>query len=124
MNTLLVHILNDIIRNAEQLLERIKRKFAYSRFNREELQRDLWHSYLKDKFFNNDLEDKLLYKVIHCGAYYSMYDIKEYKTKENIPYATKYSDLERKYVPNIDLEYPNNIEYIYEKFKKDILSSF
>ena len=36
----------------------------------------------------------------------------------------KYSELVRKYVPNIDSEYPTDIRYIYEQFKKDILSSY
>lgn len=107
----------------KKFLKHIKRKLAYSRQNREELQRDLWHCYLSDRCFNNDLESELVHKVIHQGAYYGMYDIKEYKTKEFIPYAIKYDELERKYVPNIDLEYPDNIQHIYEQFKKDILSS-
>lgn len=108
----------------KKLLQILNHKLRHSRFNREELQKDLWHCFLKDKCFNTPLESELVYKVIHIGAYYGMHDVKEYRTKENIPYARKYSELVRKYVPNIDLEYPNDIEYIYEQFKKDILSSF
>lgn len=102
----------------KELLEILKKKLCYSRENREELQKDLYRCFLNDKPFNDTL-----YKVIHKGAYYDLYDVKKYKTKENISFARKYSELIKKYVPNIDLEYPNNVDYIYEQFKKDILSS-
>lgn len=97
-------------------LDKIKRLFKYSRTNREELQKDLYYYLLNDKPVNDEL-----YKVIHCGAYYVLYDVDQYRTNKYIPYAKKYSDLVKKYVPNIDLEYPDNIDYIYEQFKKDIL---
>lgn len=84
------------------------------------LQKDLSYCLIKDKHSNLYKE---LYNVIHCGAYYCLYDVKKYKTKEYIPYARKYSQLIKKYVPNIDSEYPTNINQIYEQFRKDILSS-
>lgn len=102
----------------KKLLKILKKKLRYSRENREELQRDLYRCLLEDKPFND-----ILYKVIHIGAYYDLHDVKKYHTKENIPFAIKYSELVKKYVPNIDLEYPNNVNFIYEQFKKDILSS-
>lgn len=100
-----------------KLLQILNRKLFYSRFNREQLQKDLYACLLKDKSFNDEL-----YKVIHCGAYYVLYDVKQYRAKEYVLYARKYTKLVKKYIPNIDLKYPNNIECIYEKFKKDVLS--
>lgn len=101
-----------------KLLQFIKRKLAYSRYNRERLEKDLYNLLLRDKDYN-----ETLYNVLHCGAYYDLYDVKQYMTDEYIPFARKYSELVRKYVPNIDSEYPTDIRYIYEQFKKDILSS-
>ena len=101
-----------------KLLQTLNRKLAYSRYNREQLQKDLYYCYLKDRCSNDRL-----YNVVHCGAYYILHNVKKYRTKETIPFARKYSDLVKKYVPNIDVEYPNNIDYIYEQFKKDILST-
>lgn len=108
-----------LLKMLTKLLQILNRKLSYSRFNREQLQKDLYSCLLKDSPIN-----EALYNVIHCGAYYSLYDIKKYKTKEYISYARKYSELIKKYVPNIDLEYPDNIEYVYEQFKKDILHSY
>ena len=105
----------------KKLLQILNRKLSYSRYNRELLQQDLYHCLLKDRS-SKHFDD--LCNVIHIEAYYTLYDVKQYKTKECIPYARKYSELVRKYVPNIDLEYPDDINYIYEQFKKDILSSY
>ena len=101
-----------------QILNRKLSKLAYSRYNRERLEKDLYNLLLRDKDYN-----ETLYNVLHCGAYYDLYDVKQYRTDEYIPFANKYSELVRKYVPNIDSEYPTDIRYIYEQFKKDILSS-
>ena len=105
----------------KKLLQILNRKLSYSRYNRELLQKDLYHCLLKDRS-SNHFDD--LYNVIHIGAYYILHDVKQYRKNEYIPYARKYSELVKKYVPNIDLEYPNDINYIYEQFKKDILSSY
>jgi len=106
----------------KHLFLNLKRFFAYSRHNREELQRDLVSNCIKDLSLNT-FDKKKIHNILHIGAYYCLYDVKEYKIKENIPYAIKYSELVKKYVPNIDSEYPDNIDYIYEQFKKDILYS-
>lgn len=100
------------------IIQIFKNKFAYSRYNREQLQKDLYSCYLKERNVN----DKL-YNVIHKGAYYGLYDVKKYKIKECVPYAIMYSKLVKKYVPNIDTKYPDNINPIYEQFKEDILYS-
>ena len=105
----------------KKLLQILNRKLSYSRYNRELLQKDLYNCLLKDRP-SNHFDD--LYNVIHIGAYYILYDVKQYRKNEYIPYAIKYSELVKKYIPNIDLEYPNDINYIYEQFKKDILSSY
>lgn len=106
----------------KKFLKTLKRRFTYSRFNREEIQRDLEWYYLRDKSIDNESREKLD-EVIHCGAYYGFYDVKQYNQPKYIPAAIMYRKLLDKYVPNIDLEYPTNIQYIYEQFKKDILSS-
>ena len=91
----------------KKLLQILNRKLSYSLYNRELLQKDLYHCLLKDRS-SNHFDD--LYNVIHIGAYYTLYDVKQYRNNE--------------YVPNIDLEYPDDINYIYEQFKKGILSSY
>ena len=106
----------------KKFLKTLKRRLAYSRFNREQIQRDLEWYYIRDKSIDNNSREKLA-EVIHCGAYYGFYDVKQYNQPKYIPAAIIYDKLLDKYVPNIDLEYPTNIQYIYEQFKKDILSS-
>ena len=99
----------------KKLLQILNRKLSYSRYNRELLQKDLYHCLLKDRS-SNHFDD--LYNVIHIGAYYDLHDVKQYRKNEYIPYAIKYSELVKKYHPEI-IFYPNKklvegyIEYLY-----------
>ena len=106
----------------KKFLKTLKRRLTISIFNREQIQRDLEWYYIRDKSIDNESREKLA-EVIHCGAYYGLYDVEQYLQPKYIPAAIMYDKLLEKYVPNIDLEYPTNIQYIYEQFKKDILSS-
>ncbi len=93
--------------------------FIGSRNRWECIQRDLDCLLGYDKKNLTSEQYELLYNVIHCGAYSILHSAKEY----DVFYAQKYSELLKKYVPNINIEYPQNINEIYENFKEDILSN-